>query len=174
MAILPSVRPWLCRLFPVVCPICFCGCIPPDRSAANRPEDGAELPILRQHVYSDSHELRRLQVVVRTPEELATLPIAQPAIDFEREMALVVTLGRVSSVQYAVRVTRVWRAGSNLQVEVAVQRPPAGASLAQAAPYCIAVVPRCDLNVADFSVPPPAGSAPPGARDRRRPGFGLR
>ncbi len=96
-----------------------------------------------------------MQVVVRDPAMLARIPLADVSVNFADEMLLIVTLGRVTSDRYSVDVTRVWREGGRLRVEVTVTAPPPGVPIAMAAPFCIAVVPRCDLNVADFAVEPP-------------------
>jgi hypothetical protein len=96
-----------------------------------------------------------MQLVVRDPGTLARVPIVDVPIDFEREMMLIVTLGRVTSDQYGAAIRRVWREGSKIKVETDVQQPPRNAPPAFASPYCIAVVPRCDLNVEGFETEPP-------------------
>lgn len=119
------------------------------------PADGEELPILRRVAGTHSHETRAMQIVVRDPAMLARIPLADVSVDFSEEMLLVVTLGRVTSDRFAVDITRVWREGGRLRTEVTVSAPAAGAPIAMASPFCIVVVPRCDLNVADFSPEPP-------------------
>jgi hypothetical protein len=96
-----------------------------------------------------------MQIVVRDPAMLARIPLADVSVNFTDEMLLIVTLGRVTSDRYAVDVTRVWRERGKLRAEVTVTSPAAGTPVAMASPYCIVVVPRCDLNVADFVVEPP-------------------
>jgi hypothetical protein len=119
------------------------------------PLDGEELPILRQSSGVHSHETRAMKVVVRDAATLARIPIEDVPVDFTREMLLIVTLGRVTSDQYRVAIDRVWREGPTLRVRIVVTSPPPGAPLAMASPFCIAVVPRCDLNVAGFAPEPP-------------------
>jgi len=121
------------------------------------PEEGAELPILRQFKGRDSHELRAMRAVARDRAAWGRLSLIDEQIDFDREMALVVTLGRVMSDDYGVCISRVWREGRHLKVEIERVRPRAGAALSPTAPYCVAVVPRCDLNVSGFLAAPPAG-----------------
>lgn len=119
------------------------------------PDDGAEVPILRQYSVADSREQRRMQLVVRDAESWARLPLIDAPIDFDKETALVVTLGRMLSNRYAVRITRVWRDGRSLRVAVAIDQPPAEAPLALAGPFCVAIIPRCDMPVEGFSADPP-------------------
>lgn len=123
------------------------------------PLDGDELPILRQVCGTHSHETQAMRVVVRDPGTLARIPIQDVPVDFSHEMVLIVTLGRVTSDQYRVAVERVWRDGPTLRVRIIVSSPPAGSPTAMASPFCIAVVPHCDLNVAGFATEPP-GRAP--------------
>lgn len=95
-----------------------------------------------------------MQLVVRDQATLAQVPLVDVPVDFPKEMLLIVTLGRVTSNQYAVNIDRVWREGHQLRVSSTVTTPPPGSPLVLASPYCIAVVPRCDLNVAGFSPQP--------------------
>ncbi len=119
------------------------------------PADGEELPILRQTHGAHCHEVRAMQLVIRDAATLAKVPLVDVAVDFSREMLLVVTLGRVTSDQYSVSVDRVWREGPRLRVAATVNSPPPGVPTVTASPYCIAVVPKCHLNVVDFSPQPP-------------------
>ena len=120
------------------------------------PLDGDDLPVLRRVAGTHSHETRAMQVVVRDAATLAQITIEDVPVDFSHEMLLVVTLGRVMSEQYAVNIDRVWRDGPTLRVAVTVVAPSPDAPVGVATPYCIAVVPRCDLNVAGFTPEPPA------------------
>jgi hypothetical protein len=131
------------------------GCHESTHDMRPMPADGEELPILRRVTGTHSHETRAMQVVVRDSAMLARIPLADVSVNFTDEMLLIVTLGRVTSDRYTVDVTRVWREGGKLRAEVTVTSPAAGTPVAMASPYCIAVVPRCDLNVADFAVEPP-------------------
>lgn len=119
------------------------------------PAEGEELPILRQKTGTHSTELTAMQLVVREEAELARIPLTDIDVDFEQEMLLIVLLGRVPSDQYAVRIERVWREGRNLAVKTLVQRPGTSAPLSLASPWCVAVVPRCDLRVEGFATEPP-------------------
>jgi len=118
------------------------------------PVDGEELPILRQSHGTHCHEARALQLVIRDTATLAKIPLTDVAVDFSSEMLLIVTLGRVTSDQYSVNIDRVWREGPRLRVATTVSSPPPGVPTVMASPYCIAVVPKCDLNVAGFSAHP--------------------
>lgn len=124
------------------------------------PANGAELPILRQFIVDDSREHRRMRVVVRDAAGWSRLPLIDERIDFEREMALIVTLGRVVQRGYSVRITRVWRDGPVLRVEATVESPPSDAPPDICAPFCVAVIPRCDLRVAGFDPAPPPAKLP--------------
>ncbi len=122
------------------------------------PAEGEELPILRQFAGTHCRETRGMQVVVRDAATLSQIPLGDLSVDFASEMLLIVLLGRVASDLYTVSIDRAWREGHQLQVAVTVQSPPPGAPMVMASPYSIAVVPRCDLNVADFAPePPPRG-----------------
>lgn len=134
------------------------GCLSPQARPACLVPDGAELPIIRQVQGTHSHETLAMQLVIRDPAALARIPLADIEVDFQKEMLLIVTLGRVTSDQYGVRITRVWRQKHELRVAVTVETPPVGAPIAMASPYCMAVIPRCDLNVAGFSPEPPLRS----------------
>lgn len=151
----PSQTQFILILVTSLMPMCAIGCHEPARDFRPLPADGEELPILRRIAGTHSHETRAMQVVVRDPAMLARIPLADVSVNFANEMLLIVTLGRVTSDQYSVDITRVWREGGRLRVEVTVTAPPPGAPIAMAGPFCIAVVPRCDLNVADFAVEPP-------------------
>lgn len=120
------------------------------------PAEGEELPILHQVAGTHSHESRAMQLVIRDAATLARIPLQDVPVDFAEEMLLIVTLGRVPSDQYSVRIDRVWRQGHRIHVATTVRRPLPGAPLVMASPYCIAVVPRCDLNVLNFAPEPPA------------------
>jgi len=119
------------------------------------PPDGSELPILRQISRTHSHEQRAMRIVVRDQAQFARIPLEDVPVDFKQEMLLIVTLGRVSSDQYAVKVDRVWRDGGKLRVTTSLSRPKPNAPISVASPYCIAIVPRCDLNVSGFLPEPP-------------------
>lgn len=120
------------------------------------PAEGEELPILHQYANTHSNETRAMQLAIRSPAALALVPLCDVPVDFQREMVLIVTLGRVPSDLYAVHIDRVWRDGHKLRVATTVQTPPPDAPIRMASPYCIAVVPRCDLNVDGFDTEPPS------------------
>ncbi len=135
---------------------CLCsGCLDPGGGERPLPVDGEDLPILRQFAAAHSHETRAMQVVVRDLATLAKIPLHDVPVDLEEEMLLIVTLGRVHSDNYAVQIDRVWREGHHILVSVSVTTPDPGLPMTMASPYCIAVVPRCDLNVQDFDPEPP-------------------
>lgn len=144
-------------------PSCLClsvlvviGCHQPRTTTGVMPAPGEELPILHKINGVHSHETRAMQLVVRDLATLAQVPLTDVPVDFKDEMLLVVTLGRVTSDQYSIDIRRVWREGGVLRVETSVLAPGAGVATAMSSPYCIAVVPRCDLNVAEFANTPPA------------------
>jgi len=119
------------------------------------PPDGGELPILRHHAGAHCHETRAMQLVIRDPATFARIPLCDVFVDFSEEMLLIVTLGRVTSDQFTVSIDRVRREGHELRVGLTIASPPPNAPVVMASPYCIAIVPHCDLNVADFSLAPP-------------------
>lgn len=123
--------------------------------AIGLPADGEELPILRQFAGAHSHEFRQMQFVVRNEAALARVQLLDVPTDFKTEMLLVVMLGRRSSDQYFPSIDRVWRDGGVIRVAISVRQPAQNAPVEFASPYCMAVVPRCDLNVADFDPEPP-------------------
>lgn len=147
------------------------GCTMNDAEFRELPADGAELPILRQVSRVHSHETRAMQVVVRNSAGLAKVPLEEIPVDFNKEMLLVITLGRVPSDQYRVQIDRVFREGGALQVEATIEEPGPGAPLAPASPYCIAVVPQCELNVINFLAEAPSRER---TWSQSEPGFGLK
>lgn len=136
------------------------GCSDPRPGIEMEIADGAELPILRQVQGPHSHETRPMRLVIRDAAAWAQVHVADIPVDFEREMVLVVTLGSVLSDQYDVRIERIWRAGSRLKVATVVRAPPVASSVEPACPFCVAVVPRCGLNIEGFDTRPPARSRP--------------
>ena len=115
------------------------------------PPDGDDLPIVHQVSGTFSHEDRPMELVIRDQELLSQVPLVDVPVDFRSQMLLVVTLGRRLSDKYAVRINRVWREGSVLRVDYQIDAPPPDAPVTVSSPFCIAVVPRCDLNVVGFS-----------------------
>jgi hypothetical protein len=114
----------------------------------------AEMPITwsKAGTYSEFHEPLRL--VIRDAAHLAAIPLAEVPVDFSKQMVLVATRGAVPTEGYAVRITRVWREGRRIRVDVRVSQPQPGgqpSKHALCAPYHIVVVPRSDLNVEGFS-----------------------
>ena len=142
----------------------FCGCIGAAAPGCHEmqpapqtePREGEEVKILHQISGVHSHETRPMQLVVRDTDTLAQIPLADVPVNFAEEMLLVVTLGRVTSDEYSVSIGRVWRENGKLRVAINVEAPETAGHLEMSSPYCVAVVPRCDLNVADFSVTVPA------------------
>ncbi|RIK68859.1 MAG: hypothetical protein DCC65_01640 [Planctomycetota bacterium] len=132
------------------------GCHKPRQTTGILPAPGEDVPILHKMHGTHSHETRAMQVAVRDLATLAQIPLADVPVDFSSEMLLVVTLGRVISDQYSIDIRRVWRDGGVLRVETVVTAPAPGVPTVMASPYCIAVIPRCDLNVAEFANAPPA------------------
>lgn len=115
------------------------------------PADGDELPIANQVSGTFSHEDRPMQLVIRDQELLSQVPLVDVPVDFRSQMLLVVTLGRRLSDKYAVRINRVWREGPVIRVDYQIDAPPPGSAVTVSSPFCIAVVPRCDLNIQGFS-----------------------
>ncbi|MEE8171185.1 MAG: hypothetical protein V3T70_11625 [Phycisphaerae bacterium] len=132
------------------------------------PPDGAELPILRQYVVADSRVHRQMWFVVRDAAAWSRMPLIEEHIDFDDEMALVIMMGRRTREGAGIRIARVWREGPLLRVETAVETPPpSGAALVAAAPFCVAIVPKCGLPVAGFEPEPPRYGESAGSQRRR-------
>lgn len=146
------------------------GCHEPNR--INQFADGQDLPIINQVQGIHSNETRAMQLVIRDNIALSKIPIIDVPVDFNDQMLLIVTLGRMTSNQYSVKIDRVWRDGHEIRVATTVKSPPPGVPIAMSSPYCIAVVPRSDLNVNGFVSEPPARvrtwsqSAPPSSWDK--------
>jgi hypothetical protein len=145
----------LSRISGVVVGLLCLGCHEQRFGSRPAPAEGEELPILEQYQGTHSHETRAMQLVVRDPQTLAQVPLIDMPVNFNEEMLLIVTLGQVTSDQHAVRIDRVWREAGRLRVSVQMQTPSTPPTVTMASPYCVAVVPRCDLNVADFLATPP-------------------
>ncbi len=122
--------------------------------------DGQELPILREMGGTFSSINRSLRLVIHDRGTLAMMPLEVGPVDFDREMVLVGAMGQTPSDDYSIRISRVWREGSELRAAVDLHYPPAGARLraTPASPFHAVIVPKCDLNVRDFDVriPPKA------------------
>lgn len=127
-----------------------------------------ELPILWQKSGTYSRISRMTHVVVRDPQTLARIPVAEVPVDFENQMVLIVGLGPTPTNELGVRVGRVWRDGSQIRVQERRIHPGAEHSpgLDPASPWTIVVVPKSDLNVEGFltRVPPGTLADHPGAR----------
>lgn len=149
--------------------VAMTGCTEPNARTLQRPADGAEIPILRQVSGRFGGPDRPMRLVIRDQATLAQVPLVDVPVDFANEMMLVVTLGRRMSDQYSVQITRVWRQGPELAVDYAVTAPSPDAPTAISSPFCIAVVPQCDLNVDGFSPIIPRGrtSVPDVLQDSR-------
>ena len=139
----------------MLCLLVAVGCREEHMEISPMPEDGMELAILNHVAGTHSHETRAMQIVIRDMATLAQMPLVDVPVNFATEMLLVVTLGRVNSDQFSVSIDRVFRDGNQLRVATTIRRPPPGVPMVMASPFCIAVVPRCDLNVAGFSAEPP-------------------
>jgi len=131
------------------------GCNAPSPRLRDLPPDGAELPILRQVQGVHCHETLPMQVVVRDAATWAQIPLVDILVDFDEEMLLVVTLGRQPTEDVRVEVEQVWRDGYRLRVQTRVTQPTHALTTTISTPFCVAVVPKCDLNVAEFSNAPP-------------------
>lgn len=70
-----------------------------------------------------------------------------PAVNFDKEMVIVVTLGRQRTGGYAIEITRVQADGKHLKIFVKRSAPPPGAMTIQAltAPFLMVAIPRSGL-----------------------------
>jgi hypothetical protein len=170
----------LCRigvLLGSVAALSGCGSARPGDVIQRGPD---EFPIQWEEGGTYSNIARAFRVVARDRATLSQLPIAEVPVDFDRQMVLVAALGPASTDQLAIRITRVWRDGSRIRVQVQTLHPgeEKRGGVRRASPYHIVVVPRSDLGVAGFAtaVPPgafdmastPGTPPPPGALRRRR------
>jgi len=119
---------------------------------------GEDLPILFQQRGTYCGVRDRLRVVVRDEARMAMLPVPAVPVDFSRQMVLFVTLGRVFSDRYGVRIERVWREGRVIRGAIEETYPPPGEAgpLRPCSPYHLVVVPRSELNVEGFATEIPA------------------
>jgi len=131
------------------------GCPPatvaPDQTQISQIE---ELPITWSKTGTYSELRRPLRLVIRDAAHLACIPVAEVPVDFSKQMVLVAARGAVPTEGYAIRITRVWREGRRIRVDVRMSQPQPGGQPpkhALCAPYHIVVVPRSDLNVEGFS-----------------------
>ncbi len=131
------------------------GCLDERSLTDQLPTDGAALPIIRQWSRTHSHEQRAMRLAIRNAADLSQIPLEEFNIDFESEMALIVTLGRMPSDQFRAQIAGVRRDRGRLVVDVEIVQPPVDTPFQPASPYCIAIVPRCDLPVAGFATRPP-------------------
>jgi hypothetical protein len=127
----------------------FAGCGDP-RPSAPLPPDGGEIAVRRQFIRNDSREDRAFRVVIRNRRDWAALPLLDVPIDFDTEMALVVAMGRRIGKPYSLRVGRVWRDNRQIRVELVPNEQDPDAAATVAAPFAIAIIDRCDLNVEGF------------------------
>ncbi len=120
-------------------------------------EQVEDLPILWDKAGSYCNRTTPLRLVARNRAEMALCPISEVPVDFDHEMVLAATMGRVLSDGYAIRIERVYRQGSVIKVDVRIYRPPPvsqPSDIRPACPYHVVVVPRSDLNVEGFSPDP--------------------
>ena len=141
----------ICLLLAAVLP----GCPPtgpaPDQKQTAQVE---EMPITWSKTVTYSELYEPLRLVIRDAAHLAAIPVAEVPVDFSKQMVLVAARGAVPTEGYAVRITRVWREGRRIRVDVRVSQPQPGGQPpkhALCAPYHIVVVPRSDWNVEGFS-----------------------
>lgn len=132
------------------------GCSLHEQRREPLPGDGESLPVLRTWSRTHSHEARPMRLAIRHPADLAMIPLDEFDVDFSREMVLIVTLGRVPSDQYRVQIDGLRRERGQLVADVTVVQPPDDAPVVIASPYCVAIVPKCDLPVRGFDTRPPA------------------
>jgi len=144
----------------------FGGCAGYAGSSGEPVQDVEEFPILWEKAGSHCGLTQPARLVARTRADMAYCPIGDVPVDFENEMVLTVTMGRVMAEGYAIRIHRVWREGSYIKVDVRIHRPTAStqSTIQLATPYHVVIVPRSDLNVEGFTVQPRApkpGTASP-------------
>ncbi len=132
----------------------LCGCAAGGRGMAA--EDAAaiveEMPVDYHVSGKYCGRTEPLRLVVRDRAHMALVPIGDVPVDFDRQMVLFVTTGRVFSESYGIRIDRVWRQGRQIRVGITQIHPSAGeTALPQpCSPYYLAVVPKSDLNVEGF------------------------
>ena len=111
------------------------------------------LGILREHHGVHARLRRPVRLVIRDRATFHQLPLPEVEVDFGREMLLVVAAGGLRTTTYAPRITGVRRVGNMLVVDVIrARRSDDAGDLApgRTAFYHMVVVPRSDLNVAQF------------------------
>jgi RNA polymerase sigma factor (sigma-70 family) len=130
-----------------------------DDGSAPAQGKAGELPIRKQWVHEQSVWQKKGEMVARDADALkvawertadAGLPVPPlPEIDLEKEMALAVFMGMQGSSGCGVKITRVVRAGEDLEVYVRYTRPAKGQITAdiETYPSCFAIVPRFNGKV---------------------------
>jgi hypothetical protein len=112
-----------------------------------------DFPVLWETAGSYCNRTIPLRLVARNRAEMALCPVGDVPVDFDEQMVLAVTTGRVMSDRYGIRIGRVYRQGSIIKVDVETFRPTPTTQLSvqAASPFHVIVIPRSDLNVEGFS-----------------------
>lgn len=139
--------------------ICLFGCsgTAAPKSLALRPlaQGGfSGIQVARQEVVKDSG---RWEMTWAEHRGKSSAPC--PAVDFAKEMVIVVTLGRQNTGGYSIHVVSAETTRDKLRIQISRKAPNAGNPTIQVltAPYNFVAVPRLDLPVEFVEGPVPAG-----------------
>jgi hypothetical protein len=137
-----------------------CGCTAPqgvERPGGEKVVE--ELPILWEKSGTWSHVKRPVRVVAYDAATLAQVPVTEVPVDFNTQMVLITALGPTLGPDIGVKITRVWREGPEIRVQEMRVHPglERSGALERSSPWSVVVVPRCEMNVRNYTSRVPAG-----------------
>jgi hypothetical protein len=135
----------------------------PANSGAPAPRD-FPLRTLAKGAHSGIQEAKRERI--KTPDvwdrlwekhSVRTPPEEKPAVNFDQEMVIAMTMGRRRTGGYAIEITEVRAVENRLRIEYQQSTPPEGAMTIQVltAPFHFVAVPRSDLEPEFVEMPLP-------------------
>ena len=134
------------------------GCLLGQTAIADHPP--TDCPILWQASGDDLIIRKGFNLVVRDQAGLSQIPLTDVNVDFTKQMVLFATLGPVRTRGIDIQIQRVWRQGNRIHTEILILRPDNTENdrFEPHSPYHLVVVPRSDLNVAEFNTSVPKGA----------------
>lgn len=149
------IRQFPRRMYPPVFILALlaAGCSQQQGARLVEPSDSADLPVVAERSDVHSSYARPLRVVIHDRGTLAALGLINLPVDFSQQMVLLAAMGPAHSEDCQVRISRVWRDGNRLRVEVVNSYPPV-TELHRArstSPYHAIVVPNSRLPIDNFS-----------------------
>jgi len=145
-----------------------CGCIEHTSRSARVTSVQEDIPILWEKSGTYSRIARRVRIVARDVAMLAQLSLAEIPVDFDTQMVLIAGLGPTPGSDQGIRITRVWKHGSEIRVQERRIHPGADPTpgLRPGSPWTVAVIPKSGLNVKEYTafVPKDVIGDHPGSR----------